>query len=341
MRQRTTIVIGLFVSAALIGAVLSGVDLGRVQSALSGARYEYVFPAVALLGVGLLTRAMRWRVLLHERLPLGHAFHILNISYLFNGALPFRLGELARIFLVTRVPQAVPAFTTLSTILVERLLDLLVVTGMLGLVLALMDVPETVASAGLILGLGALAGLAALAALAHRPAWVFQLVSRLQQAAPGLARWHVQEALNRFVDGLAPLAGRRGLTLAVVWSLASWVLSVAAGFVLMYAFFPTASWIATLLFIALASLAVSVPYAPGAVGPYEAGVVLALSLTGYDQPEGAAVAFAIVLHVVNTGVFVLMGTLGLLQEGISLGQVMRGARQVNGAEAPSAPGIVE
>jgi len=341
MRQRTTLVIGLIISAVLIGAVLSGVDLARVQSALAGARYEYVFPAAALLVVGLLTRAIRWRGLLNRRLSLGAAFHILNISYLANSALPFRLGELARIFLAARLPQPSPVLTTLSTILVERLLDMLAVTGMLGLILTLLDVPDYVSSAGLILGAGALAGLIALAVLARRPGWAFRLVERLQRAAPGLARWHLQDALGRFVDGLAPVAGGRGLAQAVIWTVVSWALSLAAGYVLLYAFFPAASWIATLLFIALASLAVSVPYAPGAVGPYEAGVVLALSLTGYDQPEGAAVAFAIVLHVVNTGVFVVMGTLGLLHQGISLGQVMRGARQMNGADAASAPGIVK
>ncbi len=341
MRQRATVVLGLVISAVLIGVVLASVDLERVRDALSGARYGYVFPAMALLAIGLLTRAIRWRVLLNERLPLGHAFHILNISYLINGALPFRLGELGRIFLAARVPQALPVFTTLSTILVERLLDLLVVTGMLGLVLALLDMPDYVAGAGRALGLGALGGLLILALLARRPGWPFRLVERLQQMLPVLSRWHLQDALSRFVDGLAPLSERRGLTLAVLWSLVSWALSVVAGYVLLYAFFPAGSWITTLLFIALASLAVSVPYAPGAVGPYEAGVVLALNLTGYNQPEGAAIAFAIVLHVVTTGVFVVMGTLGLLQQGISLGQVMRGARGMNGAGVTSVPGSME
>ncbi len=326
----------------MFGLVLRGVDLARVQTALTSARYEYLAPAVLLLVLGMFTRAIRWRTLLMDRLPLMQAFGILNISYLFNGALPFRLGEVARIFLVTRTEEPIPAFTTLSTILVERLIDLLAVIAMLGVVLVILPVPGYVTTAGLVLGGSSLVGLIVLVSLARRPGWAFAMPGWLERRLPLLRRWNLGDALEKLIEGLQPLTSVRRVGLAVGWSLVSWALSVVAGYVLLFAFFPTASWTTTMLFIVMASLAVTVPYAPGAVGPYEAGVVMALTLTGYEQPEGAAVAFAIVLHAVNTGVYVLLGAVSLVQQGVTLGQVVRGARTVEPPRhVPSAQGASE
>ncbi|MBN1966102.1 MAG: flippase-like domain-containing protein [Anaerolineae bacterium] len=336
MKPRYTVLIGVGIGLLMLVLVLSGQDLDRVGAALAEADYRYVIPTFALIVVGHVTRAFRWRSLLAGRLPLGHAFHMMNIGYLFNGALPFRLGEVARIFLATRAEPPVPAFTTLSTILVERLLDLLTVLGMLGVVLIVLPVPSFIATAGLTLGIGSLAGLIVLVVLAQRHEWAHRLLQWVERALPWLGRWSLDAALDRFVDGLQPLAVWRGLAAALFWSVISWGFSVAGGYILLYAFYPTALWTTVLLFIAMAAFAVSVPYVPGAVGPYEAGVVVALSLTGYGEPEGAAVAFAIILHAVNLSVYLVLGMLGLVQEGVTLGQVARGARDMN----PS-PSVVE
>lgn len=336
MNRRVTILIGILISLLLLWLTFAGVDLDRVWLALAEADYRYLVPALLLLSLGLLTRGYRWRVLLSDRVPISHAISILNISYLLNGALPFRLGELARLFLLTRLPESIPVFTTLSSILVERLLDMLTVVGMLGLVLVVLPVPGTVTSAGIGLGVAAVVGLVGLIVLANYPGWAFRLLAQLERLLPILRRWSLATMLTRFVEGLTPLTSWRSVLLSVFWTVISWALSVIAGYVLMYIFFPSPTWIATMLFIALAALAVAIPYAPGAVGPYEAGVVLALTLTGFDQPEGAAIAFAIVLHVMNVGVYTILGIIGLVHQGVSLGQVMRGSQEVKAAPAATA-----
>ncbi len=333
--QRAALIIGILLSVVLLGAVLAGVDLGRVLAALAGADYVYLVPAVLLLFVGHFARALRWRALLVGRLPLGRTFNILNISYLFNGVLPFRLGEVVRMFLATRADPPVPVFTSLSTILVERLLDLLAVLMLLGGVLVVLPLPAAVTTAGLTLGLGALVGITALVVFARRRAWAFRLLVIATRLLPFLERWGAQAALTRFLDGLQPLASKRGVVMALGWSVVAWAFSAAAGYVLMYAFFPQPTWVATCLLITLASLAVAVPYAPGAVGPFEASVVFALGLAGLGQPEGAAVAFAVILHATNLGFYTLLGIIGLLGEGVTLGQVARGARTLRPAATSS------
>lgn len=328
MKARYTLAIGIVISVVVLGLLLTSVDLARVGAAFEAARYAYVIPSALILALGMFARALRWHRLLMGKLPLRHAFSILNIGYMFNGALPFRLGEVARVFLANRMESPVPVFTLVSTIVVERLLDMLTVIGILGVALALLDVPASVASAGAFLGAAALVGMITLALVARYRGIVYRLLAPVERLLPFLVRWNLREMLARFLEGLAPLTRWRSAFEAIGWSLVSWALSVVAGYVLMYAFFPQPGWSVTLLFIALASLAVSVPAAPGAVGSYEAGVVMALTWAGYDQAAGTAVAFAVVLHVMTTGVFVVLGLIGLLDQGVTLGQVMQGAQSV-------------
>src|SRR5690606_9738002 len=106
--------LGLVVSLLAIYLIVSQVDLNRLGVALRTARYEYVLPAALLLVVGLATRAARWRVLLSGALPLGRAFSITNVSYLVNGLLPLRIGEVARAVLANRVTPPVPVLKSAS-----------------------------------------------------------------------------------------------------------------------------------------------------------------------------------------------------------------------------------
>lgn len=335
MKRVGTVLIGVLLGLVLLGLVLSGVDIQRVRAAFAEADYRYIVPALGLLILGNLTRAVRWRVLLQGRLPLDRAFSVLNISYLFNGALPFRLGEVARIFIAGHGTDPVPYATTLSTVVVERLLDLLAVLVMLGGVLIVLPLPGYVTAAGITLGAAALAAGVLLSLVARGPKWVFSLLVVAERVFPLLKRWQLHGMLERFLEGLSPLSSMRGVVLSVIWTAISWGLSVVAGYILLYAFYPQPTWSATFLFIVMASLAVSVPYVPGAVGPYEAGVVMALNHTGFGQPEGAAVAFAVILHATNLSVYVGLGLLGLLREGITLGQVARGAREIDATSLSS------
>ena len=123
MKKRwSSIVLGLVVSVVALALLLRR-DLTGVRDELLDARYWAVLPCMALSVVGLWLRGVRWRVLLNGRLALRHSFHILNVSYFINGVLPLRVGELARAVLAARTEPPVPVLTSLSTIVVERLLE--------------------------------------------------------------------------------------------------------------------------------------------------------------------------------------------------------------------------
>jgi uncharacterized protein (TIRG00374 family) len=332
----------LFGAAILIGfaaLIVRSVDLASIRDALINADYR-LLPLVALIYIGaLFARAARWYVLLGRRLSLRKAFHISNIGYMLNALLPLRAGEVARVLLATRETPPVPMMTTLSTILLERLFDLLCVFGMFGVALLALPVEDSIEFGGMTLALGSVAGFVVLFVFAHRRDWAVAVVRFVLRIAPFLHRLHLEDRLHRFLDGLAVLTAWRTFALMLIWSVTAWALSVGTGYVLLHAFFATSDLAVVLLFTAMSSLvttaAATVSYTPAGVGTYHAGVVLALTITGFTQPEGAPVAFAIVLHALSVATYAVFGLIGLFAEKITFDELVGRVRAFVKTPLPS------
>lgn len=293
---------------------------------MATAQYQYVLPCMALLIAGLITRAWRWRALLGGDISWYRAFSMMNVAYLVNGILPFRLGELARMYLTSRIEPPISPFYTASTILIERLLDLLAVVLLVAYALISGPVPNALSTAGFISGISAIGGFIGLAFVAR---WRVSLMRRIYQLWPRFHQYRFSKWVEQSLDGLEGLVNPRALISAVFWTGVSWFLSVVAGYILMFAFFPSGNWSATTLYIAAAALAIALPAVPGNIGTYEASILLALGALGYEQ-NATTVAFAITVHAVNVGVHVTTGIIGFIQEGISLEQLSQGVQRIQG-----------
>lgn len=333
MRHWRVGLLGVVVSILAIYFIVTRVDLNLLAQSFSQARYGYLLPTALLLVVALLPRAMRWRALLSGALPLERAFNMINVAYLVNGILPLRIGELARVFLAGRYDPPVPLLKSASSIIVERLLDLLAVLVLLGGALAAsptLPAEYRATASGLVVLL--VAGFSALIILASQRALAQKLIARFTNWLPFLAKWNLSAWLDHFLEGLAPLTRPALLAQVLFWTAISWGISVLAGYILMFAFFPEGSLAATCLYIAAAAFAIAVPAVPGNIGTYEWAIMLALSALGYgagEPTEATLVSFAVVVHAINLAVHASTGIYGLMREGISLSQLSAGVKQMN------------
>jgi glycosyltransferase 2 family protein len=320
-------ILGFVVSLIAIYFIVVQINVERFISALITADYQYLIPCMLFLLLGLFTRAIRWRVLLSNQLPFGRAFSIMNVAYLVNGVLPLRIGEVARIYLTTRVKNPIPAMQTASTIVVERLLDLLAVVVMMLLALTVAPVPIELRIAGA-LGAGmAIGGFIILILVARQRVLAEKFVAWLVNKIPILRRLKLSEFVKDFIDGLMPILNFSALSRAILWTVISWIVSVFAGYILMFAFFEQGDLTATMLYIAAAAFAIALPAVPGNIGTYEASILLALVALGYEQSD-TAIAFAITVHAVNVFVHASTGVVGFMREGISLNQLRAGVQQM-------------
>ncbi|NDJ60122.1 MAG: flippase-like domain-containing protein [Chloroflexi bacterium] len=317
--------LGAVVSVVAILIIASQINLDEMVTAFQNATPIHILESALLVVAGLFFRAVRWRVLLSGGLPLGRAFNIINVTYLANGILPLRLGEAARMFLATRADPPVPVFKSASTIIVERLLDVLAVLVILALSLSAAPLPDWLRTAASFSVVLVIFGFLTLVILASQRDLTLRIIGWFVARIALLQRVDLVGWAGHFLDGLKPLTQPSALFSALLWTTVAWGFSLLSGYILMQSFYETPDWVATLLFTAAASFAVAVPAVPGNVGPYEAAIIASMSALGYESLE-VATAFALAVHGVNLLINAILGTVGITQEGISLRQLVQGVR---------------
>lgn len=325
MKRWQTVILGVGFSGVFLWIALSGLDWGGVGAVLGSTRWGYVLLAMLIWSFGLAARAVRWRILLGERVSVIPAFHILNIGFAINNTLPLRIGELARAYLMGSSEEAVSGWSTLMSIVTERILDMLTVVLLLVAVIPTLAIDAAATTSGLLVGAAALAGFIGLMILAHRRAWATVILAFVTRLLPFLTR--LESPVNRLLDGLQPLTTRRGLLGALLWTGISWFVSLAGSWVLALAF-PSLPQTAVMraaltLSVVAASFSIIIPFTLASVGPFEAATRFALLTAAV--PQEVSIAYALVWHSGVVLVYAIWGAVGMVALGLSFGQIQAGA----------------
>ncbi len=287
--------IGFAISLAFIYVAFRGQDLSRVWGALSRANYWYVIPALALYFAGVWVRAVRWSILLRplRRLSARDLFPVVVIGYMANNALPLRAGELVRSYVLGN-RTGVRKTSSLATIAVERLFDGLTMLGFI--LVASISIGLTSELRHLVLIAAALFGLALVGLVAVS---LSHVRDRLLHAAldrlPARVAVPLRHATGAFHEGLGALRRRENLVQVALASVTAWLLEASMYAMVARGFGLGLDPASILLTTGVANLATLIPSSPGYVGPFEAGVLLALAGAVGIERE-AALSFAVVVH---------------------------------------------
>ena len=126
----------------------------------------YLLAAALCLLLGHVCKARRWKLLvqIYEPTPLTTLLKALSAGYMVNFYVPLHLGDVLRIWLAGRRMENGPGFAA-ATVIVDRVLDVLVMTGIFGVFCLLGgDAALTAAARRYLLMLAALLAFMALAA---------------------------------------------------------------------------------------------------------------------------------------------------------------------------------
>jgi len=325
LRRWRNLTVGILISAVFLWIALRNVDLAQVQAVLRGARWEAAPLVLILWWGGLAARVGRWHSLMNRRVRLRSVYHIHNIGFLINSTLPFRIGELARAYLVSHENAGVSGLATLSSIFTERVLDVLTLVVTLALVLPLLPLESEVMASGMVVGAAGVAAFIVLLLSARLPGWMYRILAWGAHIAPFLERLH--PLVERVVDGLKPLTTRSGLVRVGLWTAMVGVFGLLEvwSLALLFPDWPqtTAAYGGLALALVGASLSIIIPFTPAGVGPFEAAVIFALTTAGV--PGGLSATYAVVWHAGIVLFYAAWGVIGLLAMGLSFDQVWRGA----------------
>jgi hypothetical protein len=303
-------------------------------------------------------RSVRWRYLLRSVVdePKLRLFAVSSAGFAAILLLPFRLGELARPYMLRTRPEEArpdrPALTmtaATSSIIAERVIDGLFISLVLAIVLlcvpTIQPLPEKVASLSISIAdvrasafVVLAAFTAALAVLAvfyfARPFAHRATVATIGRVSPALAT-KLTNLFEKLADGLHVLRrGRDALGFVVettiYWgfnALGMWLLAIGCGIV--HADGSSITFLESVGLLGMLSCAILIPGPPGLIGFFQLGIYAGMTMyfpTSIVLGPGAAYVFLVYIAQV---VFTLtLGGWGLWHEG--------GARRVREVAAARA-----
>jgi len=283
---------GVAVSIVALWLVLRSVDLQETADVLRTADWRWIAALVGFLCIDLAIRTLRWQRLLAPiaAVPYRHTLGYLLAGYLANNILPARIGELVRSHYAGD-REGISRSTTLGTIVVERVVDLVTVVAIASVAILVLSVRGIVASAVLagvavagLLAVGLAVGIAA-----HRLPGAEGIATRAERYP------RVREAVTRLRDGLRVAGRPRTLVEALLLSAIAWGATILA-------FAAAGQSVDVQLTIGQAALLASgvalasaIPAGPASLGTFELAAVEIGKAIGVSSSE--AFAIGLIAHV--------------------------------------------
>jgi phosphatidylinositol alpha-mannosyltransferase len=325
--RRLALLASTVAAGVLATIALQRVGLTRVAASLVASKPGLVAAALAVMCLAMFTRAIAWHAILAvaptwRRAKTRDAMQGTFIGVLMSATRPARLGEPSRAVIVARrIGRARETFPiVLGTMVSQTLLNLLALAMLAGAMLASADFGALGRHDGMILA-AALAPLAAVALAALVPLLLLP-ASDARSARLGAMRAGAQRWLARLADGVRLVRHPRAALLATLLQLGAWALQLLSCWLLLGAFGLQSSTgfgaAAAVLFAV--NVTAALPATPANIGVFQAACVAVLA-GAYHVSVPGAIAFAIVLQVIELLTALVMGLPALVNEGLSWREV--------------------
>ncbi|MBL8095862.1 MAG: flippase-like domain-containing protein [Anaerolineales bacterium] len=318
--------VGMIVTIAslvYIWQTLQGEALSEFWANLGKGQYGWLLVGFAMQALSVIARSQRWQALLGLRGKLWTAFWAQGIGFLFTNILPLRLGEPARVLVMSERAK-LPLVQVAVTAVIERALDVATTVLLLLFVLPFMDVPPIVAQSGLTLGVVVLIGLVALPIVVRFEKKIATLVAAAGQRVRWLPVGGLLKRWDEFVIGLQPLTRPAMAAQILLWSAISWTFSVMMFVCGLWVFQPEGTLIEATFMIVTLAFAITVPSSPGFFGVYQAAGQFALATAfGAKYDAATALACAMACWVGYYAATTTIGAIGVTQIGASFAELGR------------------
>jgi len=303
-------------------------SLAAIGHAFSKVRWEWVVVAIALNLLSVVARVIAWATVIHSateppRPRVMLVFSAFGVGLFANAVLPGRIGELARVAVLTRkMPRRKGAWATLvGTVFAHRVFDIVPVLLLILYVVLTASIP-TSARASLLAVIAVGVALFAFAFVtARRP-------TRISVEGLGPARRLL--AMGR--AGLAVMRSPVGTAGAVFFQICGWTCQIFAVYTAMRAFDIHSPLPAAGVVLLLMNVVTIFPFWPGNVGLLQ--VAIASALVGYGVSYSVGVAYGFGLQAIEASVGIGVGLLFLAREGLSLA-MLRVMPTADRAELPA------
>jgi uncharacterized protein (TIRG00374 family) len=342
MRKRHLIISIIIIGLSLY-YVFNNVSIAEVGKAIISVRYIYLFPALFLVGMSFLFRAMRWRYLIGsiKEVKTVNLLSPLMVGFMGN-ILPARAGELIRAYLLGK-KESISFSASFATIFMERLLDMAMV--LLLLLWVILFKAEVFASGdgegnhqlmGYMIKFGWISFLGCLfiflfsVLLQYKNDWAMKIARLCIKPLPHKWGKRVIGLLDSFTEGLKVLKDKRGFFASIILSFLLWTAIVFSYYPLYQAFeieniLPVISSL-VILTLAIDIFIVLFP-TPAFLGAFQAACVIALHEV-FGIQKAIAASYGIVAWLVMMGFVIIVGIIFVVKDNISFAEFSVSREQI-------------
>jgi uncharacterized protein (TIRG00374 family) len=328
--------VGLGVTLGLLAWALHGVSARDLVDSVRRANGGLILATVALATLTFPIRTVRWRLILRDvgggAYPLGALWHATAIGFMANNLLPVRAGEFARAYVASRqLPPPVRFSTALASVGVERVLDGLMLVGLMSVAIVSSAFPHQAdigrtSVAAITTTAAAFFGVVLVVAVlvVHRPAPWLALLGRASHAVlPARIADRITRIAEGLVAGLEVLKNPGRFAAVVLWSVVLWLVNAAAFAVCFRAFGLPVPAVGAFLLQGIIGFGVALPSSPGFIGVFEAATRATLAVYGIDATR--AVSYAVTYHATTFLPITLLGLYSLSQLRLHLAELRTAA----------------
>jgi len=312
-------VLGYLIALVCLLWVFHNIHFGQFLQSMKTIAWAWVPLAVFFDILSYYMQGVRWTLLLR---PLGRLSSVRTTQAIYvglftNEIVPLRVGELVRLFLVSRW-LSVKFESVIPSLIVERFFDGIWLALAIGTVAIFVPLPREILGAEEILG-GVVVLVTAL--------FVYLVFRKEKSLAEDRSkvdyRWGplrvISSFFERFARGIRTIGTSRFFVMSLVVSVFILVFQIIALWLLMVAYnLHLSIWTGAVVLLIL-HLGTAIPNAPSNVGTYQFFTVVGLNFFGVEKTLAAS--FSVVTFLVLTIPLWVIGLIALGQTGMTLSTI--------------------
>ena len=304
------LIIGVLLSGVLIYLSVRGIDFRETADSLKSVNWVYALFSLFVILLMQALRSFRWGVILQplEKIDQFTLFSVTCVGFLAIAAIPARLGELARPYLIAR-KSSIKMSSALGTVVVERALDMLSVLVITIIVVIWHDLPPWLIKSAVLFFILTCMIIVFTIVLVRRRDIAVSMIGWVLRHLPHKVAVRLDALVHHFIDGFEAIKNVKMLLYLFFLSAIVWLVDVVAIYILLKAFGFDLPLLAPFVVMIVLIAGIAIPTAPGFIGNWHYACILGLSLFGIPRAE--ALSFALVYHFLSIALVVVLGVIFL------------------------------
>ena len=310
-----------------LAAALWGLDLEKVSESFAGLNYGTLPVILALLFLFFWLKAVRWRLLLSplREFRTQEVVPPLMIGFMGNNVLPAHLGELIRVYVLGRQFTLSKA-AVLSSVILERILDMLVILIFVGMGLWVVEgLPAWVQTGALSLAALAISSFLLLIVFVFWTQAFLRAYRRIFHFLPTKLFHRVDEIMGSTAQGLSSIKNAQTAFWIALTSLLQWTLMGAMVYISLVSLGLWLNPLASIVTTGVSALGAAIPSTPGYFGVIQLAFWVSLQMFGVEQAD--AFASSVYFHLSQYIPVTLVGLYYANRLGLGLKQIEKRATE--------------